>query len=68
MTTANYQTPLGAFEFWSDAADACERADLDPCDCIEYVGVVRAIPTTCIETIGGDPNTAIRLSFQIKVF
>lgn len=28
----------------------------------------RAIPTTCIETIGGDPNTALRLSFQIKVF
>lgn len=30
--------------------------------------VDRAIPTTCIETIGGDPDTAIRLSFQIKVF
>jgi len=28
----------------------------------------RSIPTTCIETIGGDPATAIRLSFQIKVF
>lgn len=27
-----------------------------------------AIPTTCIETIGGDPASAIRLSFQIKVF
>lgn len=25
-------------------------------------------PTTCIETIDGDPATAIRLSFQIKVF
>lgn len=24
--------------------------------------------TTCIETIGGDPDTALRLSFQIKVF
>lgn len=24
--------------------------------------------TTCIETIGGDPETALRLSFQIKVF
>ena len=22
----NYRTPLGAFECWSDAADACERA------------------------------------------
>lgn len=28
----------------------------------------RTVPTTCIETIGGDPNTALRLSFQIKVF
>lgn len=26
------------------------------------------VPTTCIETVGGDPNTALRLSFQIKVF
>ena len=57
----NYRTPLGAFEFWSDAADACERADLDPCTCIE-------IPTTCVETVLGDPDTALRLSFQIKVF
>lgn len=24
--------------------------------------------TTCTETIGGDPETALRLSFQIKVF
>lgn len=24
--------------------------------------------TTCVETIGGDPDTAIRLSFQIRVF
>lgn len=28
----------------------------------------RTIPTTCIETIDGDPDTALRLSFQIKVF
>ena len=27
-----------------------------------------SVPTTCIETVLGDPNTAIRLSFQIKVF
>lgn len=26
------------------------------------------VPTTSIETIGGDPDTALRLSFQIKVF
>lgn len=28
----------------------------------------RTIPTTCIETVGGDPATALRLPFQIKVF
>lgn len=28
----------------------------------------RTIPTTCVETVGGDPETALRLSFQIKVF
>lgn len=28
----------------------------------------RTIPTTCIETLNGDLATAIRLSFQIKVF
>lgn len=28
----------------------------------------RTVPTTCVETLGGDPDTAIRLSFQIKVF
>lgn len=28
----------------------------------------RATPTTCIETIDSDPDTALRLSFQIKVF
>lgn len=64
--SANYQTPVGAFEFWSDAVDACERADFDPCSCIEYVGVARTIPTTCIEHQEGAQT--LRLSFQIKVF
>lgn len=40
-----------------------ERAENEPATPGE-----RATLTTCIETIDGDPSTAIRLSFQIKVF
>lgn len=29
-----YRTPLGSFQTWEEAAAACERADLDPCNCI----------------------------------
>jgi hypothetical protein len=32
-----YETPLGAFNTWEEAATACERCDLDPCDCIVAV-------------------------------
>jgi len=32
-----YRTPLGCFETWEAAAIACERADFDPCTCIEIV-------------------------------
>jgi hypothetical protein len=32
-----YETPLGAFRTWEEAADACERSDFDPCDCIRIV-------------------------------
>lgn len=58
-----YQTPFGSFDTWEDAATACERADMDPCECIkvirpEYVD-------TCLETAYG---TTQRLSFQIRVF
>lgn len=61
----NYSTPLGAFEFWSDAAEACERADLDPCTCIEYLTPARTIPTVSLESAYGSD---FRLSHQIKVF
>ena len=66
MTDFLFRTPLGGFSSWCDAADACERADLDPQTCIEWDRTPPA--STCIETIGGDPATAIRLSFQINVF
>lgn len=29
-----YQTPVGTFSTWEEAATACERCDLDPCTCI----------------------------------
>ena len=32
-----YQTPVGSFATWEEAANACEGCDLDPCTCIEYV-------------------------------
>lgn len=37
-TTYHYETPLGSFQTWEEAADACERVDLDPCACIRYSG------------------------------
>lgn len=36
-TTIKYETPMGSFNTWEEAATACERADLDPCTCIEIV-------------------------------
>jgi hypothetical protein len=38
MNNANgfeYETPVGTFSTWEQAAAACERSDMDPCDCIE---------------------------------
>ena len=36
-----YHTPVGAFDTWEDAAEAVEKRELDPCDCIEIVGAQR---------------------------
>jgi hypothetical protein len=57
-----------------DADDGCEERPGNKLICVECAdgegdeAAWPATPTTCIETIGGDPNTALRLSFQIKVF
>ena len=60
--TISYQTPLGCFQTWEDAANACERADMDPCDCIK----TSVSPTNvCHETAYG---TTQRLSFAVRVF
>lgn len=36
-----YRTPLGSFDTWGLAAEACERADFDPCTCIAIVTEVQ---------------------------
>jgi hypothetical protein len=33
--TMNYETPLGTFDIWEEAANACERCDFDPVLCIQ---------------------------------
>lgn len=59
----NYETPVGTFADWEDAATACERADLDPNTCI----INRPIEfrDTCTETAYG---TSFRLSQAVRVF
>lgn len=53
------RTNLDGENLCQECADAWVRAE----------GQWQASPaSTCIETIGGDPDTAVRLSFQIKVF
>jgi len=37
MNRFNYETPVGCFRTWEEAAAACERCDLDPCTCITPV-------------------------------
>ena len=59
-----FQTPLGGFDSWFDAADACERADLDPQTCIQWGK--KTPDAVCWEHQDGAPS--IRLSFSIKVF
>jgi hypothetical protein len=38
--TMEYRTPVGTFETWELAAEACEANDLDPTLCIEVVPLV----------------------------
>lgn len=60
--TVSYRTPMGRFDTWEAAANACERADLDPCTCI----VTEVSPTDVShETAYG---TTVRLSRAIRVY
>lgn len=57
-----YETPLGCFKTWEDAARALERCDMDPCECINIV----ASPTDVFyETAYG---VTTRLWYGIRVF
>jgi hypothetical protein len=59
----NYETPVGTFGHWEDAAAACERADLDPVTCI----INRPIEfrDVCVEHAYG---SSYRMSDPVRVF
>jgi hypothetical protein len=58
----SYKTPVGRFDTWEEAASACERADFDPCACIQ----ADVSPTDVIaETAYG---STVRLSTAVRVF
>jgi hypothetical protein len=59
----NYETPLGTFASWEEAAAACERADLDPLTCIKNVPI--EFRDVCVEHAYGSP---LRISRAIRVF
>lgn len=61
-THISYETPLGCFNTWEDAAEALERRDLDPCECIDIVASPKDI---CYETAYGFTT---RLPFMVRVF
>jgi hypothetical protein len=56
---AKYQTPVGGFNTWEEAAQAVERCDMDPCDTIQFVDV-------CWEHQANE--LPIKLSFAVRVF
>lgn len=63
---ANYETPVGAFYTWEEAARACEARDFDPCEVIVYRKPADAGPCDiCHERAYG---TSQRLSFSVRVF
>ena len=66
-TTALYETPFGGFDTWEAAAIACERADMDPCDCIKYTGPA-ATPPALVHAETASYGQPMRLSFAIKCF
>lgn len=62
-----YATPVGTFATWEEAAARCEKADLDPCTCIEVLKGSAAGPgAVCWEFQAN--REPIRLSFSIKCF
>lgn len=64
---ASYSTPFGAFDTWEDAAAACERMDMDPCDLVKYVGP-QPTPPALVSYELAPYGTKLSLSFQVKVF
>jgi hypothetical protein len=60
-----YETPVGTFNTWEEAADACERADMDACECVEIVRPEYIMVLTEMLPDGSQP---IRLSNAIMCF
>jgi hypothetical protein len=56
-----------AARWWGSPDAPVAFSDFSP-SCADYAPPRAGPASTCIETINGDPDTAIRLSRQIKVF
>jgi hypothetical protein len=65
-TKGTYSTPFGSFDTWEDAANVCERMDMDPCELVTYVGPQAVPPSLVSYEIA--PGGITRLSFQVKCF
>lgn len=60
-----YETPVGTFNTFEDACDACERADLDAVECVKIVRPEYVMVLTEMLPDGSQP---IRLSNAIMCF
>jgi len=60
-----YATPVGEFRTWEEAADACERVDLDACECVE---IKRSEHIMVLTESLPDGTQPIRLSNAIMCF
>lgn len=62
---------IGQGEFFPVRMEEGERFGetlLVPARAVRSETQAAPIVTTCSETIGGDPSTALRLSYQVRVF
>jgi len=60
-----YETPMGVFSTWEEAAEKCERADMDPCTCIK---INRSEYLMVLTEMLPDGSQPIRLSNAIMCF
>lgn len=60
-----YETPVGTFSTWEEAADACERSDYDACECVK---IIRPEYIMVLTEMLPDGTQPIRLSNAIMCF